>query len=46
MKLEQPRITATGTAEERVAYLERYLFRLVLELQAALDEIKNTKEGD
>lgn len=45
MKLEQPRITGTGTTEERVTYLERYLFRLVQELQMALDEIEKKKEG-
>ena len=45
MKLEQPRISAGGSLEERVTYLERYLFRLVMELQAALEELRTMKEG-
>lgn len=45
MKLETPRIVMVGSVEERVTYLERYLFRLVVELQVALDEIKKDKEG-
>ena len=40
MKLEQPRLNAGGTLEERVAYLERYLYRLIAELQMALQEKK------
>ena len=45
MKLEQPRITGTGTTDDRVTYLERYLFRLVQELEMALDEIKKKDGG-
>lgn len=41
MRLEQPRIPANGELSERVAYLERYLYRLTGELQIAL----NTLEG-
>ncbi len=37
MKLEQPRIQTGGNLEQRVAYLERFIFRLVQELQAAHD---------
>ena len=38
MKLEQPKITACGNLQDRVSYLERYIFRLVGELQMALNQ--------
>lgn len=43
MKLEQPRIHTGGNLAERVACLERYIFRLVNELQAALDALERAK---
>jgi hypothetical protein len=45
MKLEQPRILPTGTLEERVAYLERFIYRLVEELQAVTEQYENKKGG-
>ena len=47
MKLEQPRLSAGGELTERVAYLERYLYRLTAELQMALNTIETmAKRGD
>ncbi|MGM9553652.1 MAG: hypothetical protein ACI3V2_05055 [Faecousia sp.] len=47
MKLEQPRIPTNGDLSERVAYLERYLYRLTSELQMALNTIESrAKRGD
>lgn len=40
MKLEQPRISTGGDLTERVAYLERYIYRLTGELQMALNTIE------
>lgn len=46
MKLEQPKIIASGNLKDRVAYLERYIFRLVAELQMALNQQgQNTDKG-
>ncbi len=47
MRLEQPRIQSNGSLSERVEYLERYLFRLVAELQVVLEtkEAQNTNQG-
>lgn len=45
MKLEQPRIIPTGDLEARVEYLEKYVFRLVQELQAALEQLERQKGG-
>lgn len=36
MMLEQPRINGEGSISERLAYLERYVYRLAAELQVAL----------
>lgn len=47
MKLEQPRIPTGGNLTERVAYLERYLYRLTAELQMALNTIESMgKKGE
>ncbi len=46
MKLEQPRINSGANLEARVDYLERYIFRLVGELQMALNQHgQNTDKG-
>lgn len=45
MKLEQPRIYTGGELSERVAYLERYLFRLTAELQIALTALEKDQGG-
>lgn len=41
MKLEQPRLSTGGALTERVAYLERYLYRLIAELQMALNTLES-----
>lgn len=41
MKLEQPRLSTGGELTERVAYLERYLYRLTAELQMALNTLES-----
>lgn len=46
MKLEQPRIPTNGDLSERVAYLERYLYRLTGELQMALNTIESMAKGN
>jgi len=38
MKLEQPKIIAGGNLQDRVTYLERYIFRLVTQLQMVLNQ--------
>ncbi len=46
MKLEQPKIMTGDNLKDRVAYLERYIFRLVGELQMALNQQgQNTDKG-
>ena len=45
MMLEQPRIVPSGTLEERVAYLERFVYRLTQELQTALEQLERQKGG-
>lgn len=45
MKLEQPRIVPAGDLKARVEYLERFIFRLVQELQAALEQLEQQKGG-
>lgn len=42
--LEQPRLRGQETTAARVEALERYLFRLCGQLQAALDELEQQKE--
>ncbi len=44
MKLEQPRIQTGGNLADRVAYLERYLYRLVQELQFVADALEQLKQ--
>lgn len=47
MKLEQPKIMTGGNLAERVAYLERYIFRLTNELQMALSALEQaTKKNE
>lgn len=46
MKLEQPRIQTGGSLPERVAYLERYIFRLTAELQMALNALEQAQKKD
>ena len=46
MKIEQPRIDQKGSLKERVDYLERYIYRLCAELQAALNALENAQKGD
>lgn len=45
MKLEQPKIRQSGDLKERVEFLERYLYRLVAEIQIALDALEKMKGG-
>lgn len=48
IQLEQPKLGNTGPLTDRVAYLERYLYRLCGELQAALNALeqeRNRKEN-
>lgn len=44
IKLEQPRIGSTGSLTERVAYLERYLYRLTNELQVVLNALEQMRK--
>ncbi len=45
MPLEQPKLLPAGDTAARVAALERYLFRLTAQLQAALEELeRRTKD--
>lgn len=46
MKLEQLRISTGGDLSERVAYLERYLYRLTAELQMALNTIESMSKRE
>lgn len=43
MKIEQPRARGAGTIEERVAYLESYIYRLTQQLQAVLNQLEGKK---
>lgn len=43
MKLEQPRIQTGGSLPERVAYLERYIYRLTTALQIALNTLEQAQ---
>ena len=45
MMLEQPRIVPIGDLKERVEYLESFMFRLVQELQSALNQLEQQKGG-
>lgn len=48
MKLEQPRIRGAGDLEQRIGYLERYLYRLTAQLQmelSALQQAQNDPKG-
>lgn len=46
MRLEKPQIGAQGTALQRVEALERYLYRLVSELEAELEALEEQKGED
>ena len=44
MILEKPPIHGRGTTEQRLTALERYLYRLVQELEAVLEELEGGTE--
>ena len=46
MKLEKPRVNGTGDLKDRVDTLERYLYRLVWDLEGIIQEMEDTYGKD
>ena len=46
MNLERPSLQAQGSLEQRVSALERYLYRLVQDLEEILEQLEEGGQDD